>query len=96
MEVEKETTEDGPTDLSNPNVVTKYREAATIADTALKGVLTMLVPGKSVVEICTFGDTIIEAAVRPSVLPTSMLQLRTQLHTLWRLSAPPSLPIFGG
>jgi len=51
---------DEVTDLSNPDVVTKYKLAAQIANQTLQGVLLQLVPGKKVVEICEFGDTVIE------------------------------------
>ncbi|KAL0584109.1 hypothetical protein ABG067_005993 [Albugo candida] len=47
-------------DCSNSDVVTKYRLAAEIVQTALKGVLVQLTAGKNVVELCKFGDMIIE------------------------------------
>ncbi|OQR91425.1 proliferation-associated protein, metalloprotease family M24X, partial [Thraustotheca clavata] len=48
-------------DCSNSDVVTKYRLAAEIAQSALDGVIAQLAPGKSVVELCAFGDAIIAA-----------------------------------
>ncbi|CAK4793969.1 unnamed protein product [Aphanomyces euteiches] len=48
-------------DCSNTDVVTKYRLAAEIAQSALEGVIAQLVPGKNVVEVCTFGDALITA-----------------------------------
>lgn len=47
-------------DCSNSDVVTKYRLAAEIAQSALQGVLSQLVAGKDVVELCKFGDLIID------------------------------------
>ncbi|RLN57945.1 hypothetical protein BBJ28_00002606 [Nothophytophthora sp. Chile5] len=47
-------------DCSNSDVVTKYRLAAEIAQSALEGVLSQLVAGKDVVELSKFGDLIIE------------------------------------
>lgn len=46
-------------DLSNSDVVTKYKLASEIAQSALQGVLSQLVAGKDVVELCQFGDLII-------------------------------------
>eukprot|EP01138_Halocafeteria_seosinensis_P011979 gb/GECG01012242.1/.p1 GENE.gb/GECG01012242.1/~~gb/GECG01012242.1/.p1 ORF type:complete len:214 (+),score=43.09 gb/GECG01012242.1/:1-642(+) len=48
------------TDLSNSDVVTKYRLAADIANNTLNGVLEQIKPGAKVVDICKFGDTLIE------------------------------------
>ena len=47
-------------DLSSQDVVNKYTLAAGIVDVAMQGVLTQCVAGKSIAEICTFGDTVIE------------------------------------
>lgn len=47
-------------DCSNSDVVTKYRLASEIAQSALQGVLAKLVAGTDVVELCKFGDVIIE------------------------------------
>ncbi len=49
------------TDLSNSDVVTKYKAAAQIANQTLAGVITQCVPGKKVVDVCEFGDTVINA-----------------------------------
>ncbi|ETV71412.1 DNA-binding protein, 42 kDa [Aphanomyces astaci] len=48
-------------DCSNTDVVTKYRLAAEIAQSALEGVIAQLLPGKTVVEVATFGDALIAA-----------------------------------
>ncbi|RLN52596.1 hypothetical protein BBJ29_007570 [Phytophthora kernoviae] len=47
-------------DCSNSDVVTKYRLAAEIAQSALEGVLSQLESGKDVVELCKFADLIVE------------------------------------
>ncbi len=49
------------TDLSNSDVTTKYQEAAKIANFALEGVIQQCVPGNKIVDICIFGDTVIQA-----------------------------------
>lgn len=46
------------TDLSSPAVTDKYRAAALIASTAMKGVLTRLTEGSSIADICDFGDKV--------------------------------------
>ncbi|CAI5741351.1 unnamed protein product [Peronospora destructor] len=46
-------------DCSNSDVVTKYRLAAEIAQSALQGVLAQLEAGKDVVELCKFGDLVL-------------------------------------
>ncbi len=48
------------TDLSNSDVTTKYQEAAKIANFALEGVVKQCVPGRKIIDICVFGDTIIQ------------------------------------
>lgn len=48
------------TSLSNPDVVTKYQEAAKICQAALLEVIGQCVPGAKIVEICRFGDELIE------------------------------------
>jgi methionine aminopeptidase len=53
------------TDLSSQEVITKYREASTIAQQALDGVLMVVQAGKRAVEICELGDTLIEKLVAP-------------------------------
>ncbi|KAL3756993.1 hypothetical protein ACHAWU_007020 [Discostella pseudostelligera] len=67
MEVTKnEAGEDGEeeecTDLSNSDVCTKYREASTIVNMALKEVISKCVVGTSVLELCKFGASIIDAS----------------------------------
>jgi len=47
-------------DLSDSDVVTKYRMAADIVEVALQGVITQLKADASVVEVCSFGDKVIE------------------------------------
>ncbi|CAI5702912.1 unnamed protein product [Peronospora effusa] len=46
-------------DCSNSNVVTKYRLAAEIVQSALEGVISQVAAGKNVVELCQFGDLIV-------------------------------------
>jgi curved DNA binding protein len=58
-DVEEEEEEEEVTDLSVPSVVTKYKAAADIVNRALQGVITQCVAGKSVVEVCSFGDELI-------------------------------------
>jgi curved DNA binding protein len=48
-------------DCSNSDVVTKYRLAAEIAQSALEGVISQIAPGKNVLELCAFGDAIVTA-----------------------------------
>eukprot|EP01132_Coremiostelium_polycephalum_P007417 gene7417-9118_t len=50
-------------DLSSPLVVTSYQAAATISNKVLKEVIAQCVVGKSIVEICTLGDKLIEEEV---------------------------------
>lgn len=47
-------------DCSNSDVVTKYRLAADITNLALKAVVSQCIAGKSTVEVCAFGDSIIQ------------------------------------
>ncbi len=49
------------TDLSNSDVTTKYQEAAKIANFALEGVVQQCVPGAKIIDVCIFGDTVIQA-----------------------------------
>lgn len=46
--------------LSNSDVVTKYQEAAKIANAALTLVISLCVPGAKMVDICRAGDEFIE------------------------------------
>jgi len=48
-------------DLSDSDVVTKYKAAAEIVNRTLQGVIQQCVAGKPVSEICQFGDTVIES-----------------------------------
>lgn len=61
-EYEEEIAEETPVieDLSNSDVVAKYKMAAEIANTALTGVLENCTAGKSVVDLCKLGDMIID------------------------------------
>ncbi|CEG47327.1 dna-binding 42 kda [Plasmopara halstedii] len=47
-------------DCSNSDVVTKYKLAAEIAQSALQGVLSQLVAGADLVKVCEFGDHIVK------------------------------------
>lgn len=52
-------------DLTNPQVTDKYREAAKAANMALNAILsTQLKAGAAVVDICEFGDAIVEEQCR--------------------------------
>eukprot|EP00884_Botryococcus_braunii_P010979 jgi/Botrbrau1/19883/Bobra.0059s0004.1 len=55
--------EDQEPDLSNSDVVTKYKAAAEITNSALKTVIDAAKPGAKLVDICRAGDKIIEDAV---------------------------------
>jgi methionine aminopeptidase len=48
-------------DLTNSDVVSKYRLSSDIVNKALEGVLSQVVAGKNVVDICAFGDSLITA-----------------------------------
>ena len=52
--------EEAPKGIENPNVVNKYREAASIAKNALLKLAELCIPGTSVHELCTRGDKFIE------------------------------------
>lgn len=54
--------EEEATDLSSSDVCTKYQEAAKIVNLALEGLLNQIKPGASVLELCEFGHTVINAA----------------------------------
>eukprot|EP00002_Diphylleia_rotans_P026243 TRINITY_DN521_c0_g3_i1.p1 TRINITY_DN521_c0_g3~~TRINITY_DN521_c0_g3_i1.p1 ORF type:complete len:419 (+),score=109.63 TRINITY_DN521_c0_g3_i1:97-1353(+) len=53
------------TDLRNPDVVTKYKAAADICNRVLGKLLTEIVPGAKVVDLCRSGDSQIEEALKP-------------------------------
>jgi len=48
------------TSLTNPDVVTKYQEAAKIAQATLIDIVGRLVPGAKIFDVCKFGDELIE------------------------------------
>jgi len=48
------------TDLSNSDVCSKYQEASKIVNIALKGLIELCVPGAKILDLCTFGTTVIE------------------------------------
>lgn len=48
-------------DLTNPSVVTKYREAGKISTDAIKHVMSMCKPGTLIVRLCEAGDAFIVA-----------------------------------
>ena len=52
------------TSLNNPDVVTKYQEAAKIVQSALVEIIAKCVPGNKIVDICRFGDELIEAKTK--------------------------------
>ena len=47
-------------DLSNPDFLSKHKEAAAFANQVLAGVLSQLAAGRVVAELCEFGDALIE------------------------------------
>ena len=54
-----------PHALQSGDAVNKSREASQIASQVLDGVLTQVVVGKRPVELCSFGDALIERLVAP-------------------------------
>lgn len=52
--------EEEVTDLTDSDVCTKYQEASKIVNIALKGIIEMVVPGAKVIDLCTFGTTVID------------------------------------
>lgn len=59
-ESEEEKEEEEVTDLSNSDVATKYREAAKICNLALQGVIQQCVAGARIIDVCKFGDSVVE------------------------------------
>lgn len=59
-EIESDDDADEVTDLSNPDVTTKYRSAADIANKALQKVVEACVVGADIATICEMGDKILE------------------------------------
>jgi curved DNA binding protein len=53
--------EDSISDLSSPEVTTKYMTAASIANAALTHVLNQVIPGADISALCRSGDAFIEA-----------------------------------
>lgn len=47
-------------DIGNSDVCTKYREAAKICDLAIQGLILQAQPGAKVLDLCKFGDTVID------------------------------------
>jgi hypothetical protein len=58
VKAEPEVAEDAT--LTNPDVVTKYQEAAKIAQIALIELSARCVPGAKILDLCRFGDKLIE------------------------------------
>lgn len=59
--MEDYSSEEEITTLANPEVVDKYKAAATVANAALAHVASLCQPGTSVIDICKAGDDFIEA-----------------------------------
>jgi len=59
--MEDYSSEEEITTLANPEVVDKYKAAATVANAALAHVASLCQPGASVIDICKAGDDFIEA-----------------------------------
>jgi len=57
---ESEIGEDKSPDCSSPEVITKYKLAATVANKALTEVIARCKPGALLVDLCEFGDRLIE------------------------------------
>jgi curved DNA binding protein len=47
------------TDLSNPDFLSKSKEAAQIANQVLQGVLSQVAAGKDIADLCDFGDALV-------------------------------------
>jgi len=63
-EVESDTEEDqNENDLSNPEIITKYKLSGDIANRVLDKILSECVTGKKVVELCALGDSLINEQV---------------------------------
>lgn len=62
-EEEPEEDEEKSNDLTNVDIVTKYRTSGDIANKALAAVAAACVPGKLCVELCNIGDDFINEAV---------------------------------
>jgi len=62
--------EEQSTDLDNPEVVEKYKLAATAANTAMAAVLKEILPGKKVFDICVIGDKALKEATTAIPLKT--------------------------
>jgi len=56
---EDEEVEDIDQDISTPDVVTKYKMAADIANNVLAAVVKETIPGKKIVDLCVLGDKLI-------------------------------------
>jgi len=63
MEEDSDVEESKEEEISNPDVVTKYKTTADIANRVLSEVLKECVPGKLIVDVCAFGDKLILDAV---------------------------------
>jgi methionine aminopeptidase len=60
VEMEEGVEEEPAQDLTNSDVVTKYKLAAEIANKTLEGLSRYCKPGKRVVDVCALGDNLIE------------------------------------
>lgn len=61
-EEEEEEDEEAANDLSNADIVTKYRTAGDIANRVLLQLVKKIVPGATAVSLCTEGDKLVEEA----------------------------------
>ena len=55
--------EEASNDLSNADIVTKYRTAGDIANKTLAAIIAACVPGSKCVDVCAVGDKTIDEAV---------------------------------
>jgi len=62
------------TDLSNPDVVTKYKLAGELATKVLSHVISLIVPKKKIFDICDEGDKLINQLVAPHYTKNKVLK----------------------
>ena len=80
-------------DLSSAEVVTKYRMASDIVQTSLQGLLSRVRPGAKVLDLCGFGDSLIEAQVRGSSERGSMKKTHNHRETTLQKSRTRDIPL---
>jgi len=63
-ELEEDEEEEEDTEVTNPNVLNKYRATAEVVNRVIANVVAEIKPGKKIIEICTLGDTQLEEGVK--------------------------------